>query len=243
VSNAIDALYKSPLPAGRQGALYNAFSYPTKISAESVAVFIACHTRPGDRVLDVFGGSGAAGIAAQLCERPTPSMLDIAESAGLSPEWGARNATIYELSEIGSLLGRVMTQAPEPGEFERAAVQLIATAEASEPDLYAVTDPDGSKGTIRHIIWSDLVSCPHCGAIATYANVRVRWEPLRFVDEHTCDTCETSAPAGTWERVLERRVDEWTGVCMTARARVPWRVYGRSGSKNWSRPATPVELG
>ena len=70
-----DALYSSPVESRRSGALYNAFSYPTKIDPEAIAVFVAAHTSPGDTVLDVFAGSGTTGIAVRLCERPTARML------------------------------------------------------------------------------------------------------------------------------------------------------------------------
>ena len=61
-------LYEASLPASRSGALYNAFSYPTKISPESIALFIATHTNPGDIILDVFGGSGAVTLARKSCD-------------------------------------------------------------------------------------------------------------------------------------------------------------------------------
>src|SRR6478609_3573296 len=124
-TDELQAPYGRPLPASRTGALYNAFSYPTKISAESVALFIACHTSPGEHVLDVFGGSGTTGIAALLCERPTDRMLALAAERGLKPHWGARNATVYELSEIGTLLARVMTAAPDPKTFTVAAQRMV----------------------------------------------------------------------------------------------------------------------
>lgn len=54
----IAELYSTPLPSTRTGPLYNAFSYPTKISPEVIAVFIAAHTKPGATVLDAFAGSG-----------------------------------------------------------------------------------------------------------------------------------------------------------------------------------------
>ncbi len=240
--NPVDALYELPLPATRQGALYNAFSYPTKISAESVALFIACHTKPGDRVLDVFGGSGTTGIAAKLCARPTESMLGRARDAHLSPEWGARDAVIYELSEIGSLLGRIMTNAPDPAEFERAAKDILASAEAHLAELYAVDDPEGNPGVVRHIIWSDVVSCPDCGVESTYADVHVRSAPLRLVREHTCAECGRSAAANSWARVTETGLDPWTGETSNTRKRIPWRIYGKTGSRNWSRTANDRDL-
>ena len=75
----ISKVFDSPLPASRNGAFFNAFSYPTKISPESIAVYIAATTKPGDIVLDTFGGSGSTGIAALLCEHPTENMKDIAK--------------------------------------------------------------------------------------------------------------------------------------------------------------------
>lgn len=233
----VNALYDAPLPADRTGPLYNAFSYPTKISAESVGLFIACHTQPGDRVLDVFGGSGTTAIGALLCERPTERMLGIAAERGLSPKWGARDATVYELSEIGTLLARVMTHAPDPREFEAAACRLLADAEQTEPELYQAQSPSGDSGTIRQVIWSDVVRCPRCGLETTYAATRVRYEPLRFEDFHTCE-CGYHGASDSWSRVIDEHPDPWTGKSSPRRKRVPWKVYGASKSGNWSRQAT-----
>lgn len=233
----VEELYRSPLPASRTGVLYNAFSYPTKISPESVALFIACHTKPGDHVLDVFGGSGTTAIAALLCERPTDRMLALAAERGLEPDWGARNATLYELSEIGTLLSRVMTHAPNPNDFSAAAQRLINKASSLESALYASTGPGGQDGVIRHVIWSDVVTCPKCGNETTYADVRVRYGPLRFDDHFSCP-CGYYGSPDDWQRVVETFKDPWTGETGTRRRRVPWKVYGKSADGNWSREAT-----
>lgn len=240
MSDDLEALYSEPLPADRTGALYNAFSYPTKISAESIALFIACHTQPGDHVLDVFGGSGTTGIAALLCERPTQRMLEIAESRSLQPVWGKRRATVYELSEIGTLLGRVMTSAPNPKEFSAAAKKLVEAAEALEPTLYSALGPDGQAGVVRQVIWSDVVACPRCSSETTYADARVRYAPLRFDNTFACSCGFVGAP-DDWIRVTEEFADTWTGETVKRRKRVPWKVYGKSSSGNWSRPATDAD--
>lgn len=70
-------LFSKPLPSSRSGAFYNTFPYPTKISPEAIAVYIACVTNPGDMVLDSFSGSGSTGVAALLCEHPTERMASI----------------------------------------------------------------------------------------------------------------------------------------------------------------------
>ena len=237
---SVEGLYSSPLTASRQGPLYNAFSYPTKISAESVAVFIACHTDPGDRVLDVFGGSGATGIAAILCGRPTPRMIKMVEERNLSPIWGARNAVVYEISVIGSLLARVMTSAPYPQEFAAAAEALVENAAKATGDIYGSTSGDGENGQIRHVIWSDVVRCPSCMGETTYADVRIRFNPLRFADLHECK-CGFEGSPDDWQRVVEEVLDAWSGKTSVRRRRIPWRVYGKSASGNWSRPAAPFD--
>lgn len=239
-ADKLEALYAAPLPADRTGALYNAFSYPTKISAESVALFIACHTEPGNHVLDVFGGSGTTGIAALLCERPTKRMLDLAAERGLKPTWGARNVTVYELSEIGTLLSRVMTNAPDPVAFTAAAKRVVETAARLEPTLYAAVGPDGHGGSVRQIIWSDVVACPSCGDETTYADARVRYKPLRFDDTYRC-ICGYQGSPDDFQRVLENVLDPWTGENTTRRRRVPWKVYGTSPAGNWSRAATRAD--
>ena len=240
-NDTLEALYSAPLAADRAGALYNAFSYPTKISAESIAMFIACHTKPGDRVLDVFGGSGTTAVAALLCERPTERMLKLAAERGLKPTWGPRDAVIYELSEIGTLLARVMTAAPKPDVFTAAATRLVARASELEPLLYSSEGPDGKVGTVRQIIWSELVSCPVCGGETTYASARVRYDPLRFDDNFSCP-CGHSGSPNEWPRVVEDVLDPWTGKRVRRRRRVPWKVYGTSPTGNWSRSAVASDI-
>ena len=78
--DSMKSLYSKPLPSSRSGAFYNTFPYPTKISPEAIAVYIACTTKPGDVVLDTFAGSGSTGIAALLCEHPTQNMQEIAKN-------------------------------------------------------------------------------------------------------------------------------------------------------------------
>ena len=73
--NNINSLYGGPFPSTRTGVLFNAFSYPSKISPKAIALFIACHTKPGERIFDSFGGSGTTGIATKLCDNPTQAML------------------------------------------------------------------------------------------------------------------------------------------------------------------------
>ena len=233
----IEALYSKPLPSTRSGPLYNAFSYPTKISPEAIAVFIATHTRPGARVLDVFGGSGTTGLATLLCDRPTEAMIRMADELGVEPEWGPREAEIYELSTLGSFVAKTLCAPPDPVTFAKAVKQLLALAEERFGWIYSAKGPDGCAGKIRYTIWSDVLSCHHCGAETSYWDAAVRRAPLSLSGRFECLDCGKEAQVDLCSRVPETYRDPLLGRSLERKKRVPVRIYGTSGAGNWSRDA------
>src|ERR1043166_9865360 len=132
IAKPLAALYDRPLPATRTGALYTAFPYPTKISPEAIALFIAAHTRPGETVFDGFAGSGTTGIAALLCENPAQQLRAKAKQLGLKVEWGARNAALCEIGVLGSFVTRTLTTPPDPKKFNEAANDILGEAEEAD---------------------------------------------------------------------------------------------------------------
>lgn len=151
----VEALYATALPSSRSGHLFNAFPYPTKISPEAIALFIAGHTQPGDTVFDGFAGSGTTGLAALLCGNPSDHLRAEAKRLGLDVSWGARNAVIYEIGALSAFIARTLTNPPNPMLFQEAAEELLRTAEAEDGWMYEANDPSGCKGEVRYIIWSD----------------------------------------------------------------------------------------
>lgn len=238
----VDALYSKPLPSTRSGPLYNAFSYPTKISPEAIAVFIATHTRPGSKILDVFGGSGTTGLATLLCDKPTEVMIRMAGELGVEPEWGPREAEVYELSTLGSFVAKVLCAPPDPAEFAKAAKRFIALAEERFGWIYSAEGPDGQPGRIRYTIWSDVLSCHHCGAETSYWDAAVRRDPLRLSDRFECPNCGKEAQVDSCSRMSEAFRDPLLGRNLERKKRVPVRVYGASDGANWSRDATAKDV-
>jgi len=234
----IAALYKHPIPSTRGGAVYNAFSYPTKIDAEAIALYIAVHTRPGDTVLDPFAGSGSTGVAARLCGAPTPRMLHLAKEAGLEPTWGPRNAVLYELSTIGALLASVMTSPPDPAAFETRAVAVLSRVSEEFADLYVAKGPDGRVGHIRHTVWTEILVTPCCKVEQTLWDAAVTLDPATFAKTFKCSDCGDNVNIASCSRKTMRYRDDVTGKQVVARKRVPAFVYGSTGGTNWSRPAT-----
>jgi len=235
-------LYANPLPSTRSGALYNAFAYPTKISPEAVAVFIACHTKPGDLVLDTFAGSGSTGLGTLLCSKPTLEMERIAKELGASPVWGPRRAVLYEVGVLGAFVSRTMCNPPDPQKFETAALQLLTWARNNVGHLYEARDPKGNIGEMRHIIWTDIIICPQCKAENRFLDVAVKDNPLHLTDEFVCSSCKHHAPMGKLERANEKVLDPLIGKTITRKKRVPGRIYGKTNGTNWMRAANATDL-
>lgn len=234
-------LYNMDLPSTRGGLFYNTFAYPTKISPESIAIYIAAHTKPGDTVLDVFGGSGSTGIAALMCEHPTESMKKLAKKFNLQPEWGARNAVVYEIGKYGAFASQVMANPPEQKLFTKAVKQLLDSMEDELPN-YNTKDPEGNWGVIRHVIYSDIILCSHCSKEFTYYVGMVRYDPLRIDGDGICPHCGHKGKASDFSYITEEIYDSLLDKLITKRKRVPVRVYGQTGRNKWVRDADETDI-
>lgn len=235
LASHIEALYENPLPSTRTGPLYNAFSYPTKISPEVVALFIATHTEPGATILDTFSGSGTTGLAALLCDRPTKTMLAMAKKMGLHPTWGPRTAHLFEIGVLGSFIAKTLCSPPNPEKFSKAFAELKRKAEGRVGWIYEAKDTSGSRGVIRHIIWSEVLVCPACHTETPYWTAAVEHAPLSLSSDFNCPTCKHSCKIDVCVRATETVRDEFGGE-IERRKRVPARVYGSTGKKRWHRP-------
>ena len=240
-SNPAVTLYSTPLAASRTGALYSAFSYPTKISPESIAIFIASHTNPGDTILDSFGGSGTTGLATLLAANPTPKMKALAADLQVPVKWGPRHAVIYELSVLGSFVANTMCSPPAASEFLKAAETLVVACEKKLESLYTTLDDQGNKGSIRHAIWSDVLLCSNCRRETSFWDAVVTLGPAAISQDFKCPGCGYEAPLDRIERVFETFQDPLTAREGVRKKRVLKRIYGESKGRKWSRAATAAD--
>lgn len=234
-SNDIDILYSNPLPSSRTGLFYNTFSYPTKISPETVAIYIAMHTEPGDTVLDIFGGSGSTGLAALMCEHPTERMIKTTEELGITPTWGARNAEIYELGRYGSYASNVLCNPPNEKDFRLAAKEYFKKAHDELDWLYSCKDELGNDAKIRHTVWSDMLICPNCNHEITYYDLFVEHDPMIIKEHGKCPKCSFLGDKDNFDNKLEEVQDTLLNKETFQRKRVPVLIYGQTSSRKWKR--------
>ncbi|MFA7247559.1 MAG: DNA methyltransferase [Dehalococcoidia bacterium] len=235
-------LYANPLPASRSGPIFSAFSYPTKISPESIAVFVASHTKPGDTVLDVFGGSGTAGLAAMLCDNPTTAVIKLAKKLKAPVQWGPRKAIIYELSPLCAFVAQTITSPPDPTEFLAEAEALIARCERRTGNLYAAQGPNGEPGVIRYAIWTEVLECPFCKSRTRFWDAAVSFNPLVISETFNCPVCGKTSSLCNMARTEEIFNDSFIHTQSRRRIREIAMVYGRTGRTNWVRPANDKDV-
>lgn len=238
IMQSFEQLFSKPLPSSRSGAFYNTFPYPTKISPESIAVYIACVTQPGETVLDTFAGSGSTGIAALLCEHPTKKMVELAKGLGVTPAWGKRNSILYEIGTYASFATRTLTNRLKSTDYARVVDDYISKAEKMTSVMYAAKDPDGNLGTIRYAIWSEVLVCPNCGAEIEYFESGTSRNPVSFSNRILCPRCHKAHAVEDMPFATEYYFDKMLGKTISRKKRrIAW-VYGSTDEKNWNRAGT-----
>lgn len=242
LSETIEKLYGTALPSVRSGLFFNTYPYPTKIAPESIAVYIAAHTKPGDTVLDAFSGSGSTGIAAMMCEHPTKAMLSIADNLGVNPQWGARNAILYDISTYAAFASSTMAHPPSASRFVAAAHELLHRCSESVGWLYNAKGPDGRDGTIRQMVWTTIVRCPSCHSKVSFYDGMVSWNPVKIAPQGMCPRCGSTLTTTCNDFVVETSYDPLLGHTVTQRERVPALVYGTTDGGSWKRAVASDDL-
>lgn len=238
----LEKLFSKPLPSTRGGSFYNTFPYPTKISPEAIAVYIASATNPDDTVLDAFAGSGSTGIAALLAEHPTEKMQETANALGVEPIWGKRNAILYEIGTYAAFATTTITNRLTAAEYARAVDDFIKKAEKLASGMYAAKSPDGRDGYIRHAIWTEVLICPECDAEIEYFKNGTSRNPATFYDKIECPHCHRTSLVEAMSFATEEHYDKLLKkTILRKKRRIAW-VYGTSGKENWDRIATEDDI-
>lgn len=238
----LEKLFSKPLPSTRGGSFYNTFPYPTKISPEAIAVYIASATNPDDTVLDAFAGSGSTGIAALLAEHPTEKMQETANALGVEPIWGKRNAILYEIGTYAAFATKTITNRLTAAEYARAVDDFIKKAEKLASGMYAAKSPDGRDGYIRYAIWTEVLICPECDAEIEYFKNGTSRNPATFYDKIECPHCHRTSLVEAMSLATEEHYDKLLKkTILRKKRRIAW-VYGTSGKENWDRIATEDDI-
>ncbi len=235
MNSKITDIYNLPIKSTRSGSLFMAFSYPTKISPETIAVYILAHTKPGDTLLDVFGGSGTTGLAALLCDKPNERLKELIKEANVEVEYGPRTAYVSEISGLGSFVSEVMTSKINSKKFQKEATALLNRVQKRAENLYDTEDPNGNRGIIRHVIYTEFLICKNCSHETSFSDACVIEDPINIRHSWQCSKCNSENLNNDSKRVLEKVYDPILKKKREVRKRRPYRIYGQTGSVKWKR--------
>lgn len=237
-SHNLEKVFSRPIPSTRGGVYYNTFPYPTKISPETIAIYIASATSPGDTVLDAFSGSGSTGIAALLAEHPTENMKKTAKELGIKLKWGKRNAVLYEIGTYATFATKTITNRLSSEEYSNAVEDFMKKAEGLISGIYTAKSPNGKDGYIRYAIWTEVLICPKCRTEIKYFEHGTCRNPATFFDRIKCPNCHTTSLVESMDFATEEHYDKLLSKTIRQKKReIAW-IYGSSGKENWDRPAT-----
>ncbi len=238
----LEKVFSKPLPSSRKGAFYNAFPYPTKISPEAIAVYIASATSTDDTVLDAFAGSGSTGIAALLAEHPTDMMIETAKSLGVTPAWGKRNAILYEIGTYAAFATQTITNRLTANEYTEAVGAFLKEAEEKLSSMYYAKSPDGKAGYIRYAIWTEVLICPCCSCEIEYFKHGTSRQPATFHNIIECPHCHQTSPVEEMSFATEEYYDKLLNrTSQRKKRKIAW-IYGTSGKENWDRAASSEDV-
>ncbi len=166
--------------ARRSDPLYRVHSYHTKVPPSAIEASILRHSDVGGLVLDPFAGSGMTGVAASL---------------------QGRRAILNDLSPAAVHIARNYTTPCSAAAF-LDAVERVLNRVGAEIESFYLTSSGAAPATVEYLVWSDVRSCPACGARVLLWDVRA--EGLRRL---RCPACAYKAAKSDFAVVGERAVE------------------------------------
>lgn len=202
---------------GKTDPIYKAHSYHTKVPHLAIVPSILHYTKPGDIVLDGFGGSGMTGVAAHWCGT-APALyrheIELAwkKDGRSAPQWGARRAVLNDLSPAATFIEANYNIPFDVDAFAKAGKQLLKSIEQEIGWMYETLHTDGkTKGRIEFTVWSEVFTCPECAGTVNFMDEALEGESKRVRDVFPCPHCGAELNKDRLDRVLETRVDPVTG--------------------------------
>ena len=161
-------------------------------------------------------------------------MKELSKELGVTPNWGKRNAVLYEISTYGSFAAKTLANRLTSKEFHCAVKDFAQRAEAELGSYYMAKDANGNEGIIRHIIWSDIIICPECEKELSYFENGTNRNPVQFKKAITCPCCRKTHNVDEFKPAIESVYDSLLKKEIVRKKRQPAWIYGTT-NRNLSR--------
>ena len=230
---------------GKTHPIYTAHSYHTKVPHRAIMKYILHYTQPGDMIFDGFCGTGMTGVAAQLCgDRVEVQELGyrvqddgtiLNEEGKPFSKLGSRRAILNDLSPIATFIAHNYNTPFDSEKFAKEAADLLAQAETQLGWMYQTKHTDGRSCRIDFLIWTEVFSCPDCGAEVSFSDEALDEDSGDVRETFPCPSCKSLLTKRRMDRLFETVVDPATGQTWKhvrfKPSEIHYRVNGRKCQK------------
>ena len=230
--------YASDVSEGRSNPVYVAHSYHTKCPHPAIMRYILHYTQPGDIIFDGFAGTGMTGVAANLCG----SEAEVAKLNEKGVAIGTRHCVCGDLSPYASNISQgynlPCNTIAVKQELQRIYDELVDECGW----MYEVQDePNGPKGHIHFVVWSDLFCCPSCGQEYSLWDVAIDKQNKCLRDKYPCPHCGAEQDTHTAKVAKETYFDTALNEVRERIKEVPGIIVYTIGKKRCERGANEFD--
>jgi hypothetical protein len=196
--------------------------------------YILHYTEPGQIVFDGFCGTGMTAVASQLCADKN-EVLSLGYRVGddgtirneegkIVSKIGLRHSIVSDLSPAASAIANGLTASIDQNSCLDAARRAVDSVDARFPGVYSTNHSGwsvrerkftphkqykrpGQMGNVEFTLFSDVVSCPHCGSAQTFYDIAVDEKRDELRSSCDCPSCKAELTESEWSPVMESVYD------------------------------------
>jgi DNA modification methylase len=183
--------FESDLEESRNNDFVNAHSYATKTPHQAIMRLLIHFTKPGDVILDSFGGTGMSAVAAQLCAQPDHEFRANVGQNNSKAKWGHRCAIVGDLGPAATFISRNFNCPDDRGDFAREVENISNNVKDELGWMFKTRHTNGAEVETTCVLWSDYFTCPNCAHEFNYWEEAVNLNAGKIDDEVTCPACRT----------------------------------------------------
>lgn len=191
--------------------IYRSHTYHTKVPHPAICRLYLHYTQPGDIVIDSFGGTGMAGVAARKCDGNDAELnkrfnFEFTEIENL--QIGARKAILNDLSPVAFHISKTFNSNFNIEKLVSIINDFKVDIKNKTESLF-LTEFNGRKIPFNYLVWSEMLICNACQSELNYHDLTTDYIRNSFTEVLTCPSCGTKQKRTEASPLKETFFDEY----------------------------------
>ena len=217
--------------------IYRSHTYHTKVPHPAICRLYFHYTQPGDIVIDSFGGTGMAGVAARKCDGNDLELnkrfqFEFKEIKDL--QIGARRAILNDISPIAYHISKIFNSNLDVPTLDNVLVDFKKSINKEVGELYK-TEYKGNKYSFNYLVWSEMLLCNSCDSELNYHHLTSDYENNTFSEILICPKCGTKQKRTEANPLKETVYDEYLNTTIEQIKYVPVHINFSANKKRLNK--------